>query len=105
VVVQKIHLGSGDSPNEGDSGVPEIERQYQDQKLIAALRERAVAPHVSEYKKCEANFGKNALNQHERTEPRSISERKRKLIEQASGREAGSSAATVAAPLPAEERS
>ncbi len=60
--------------------------QYQDAKFIAALRERAVAPHVSEYTKGVANLGKNALNEAERADARrSISQRKRKLIERVFG--------------------
>ena len=59
--------------------------QYQDPKFIAALREQGVAPHVSEYTK-GANVCKNALNESERTDPRrSISQRKRKLIERVFG--------------------
>jgi len=59
---------------------------YQDEKFIAALWERAVAPHVSEYTKGKANEGKNALNEWERTDPRrSISQQKRKLIERVFG--------------------
>jgi transposase len=59
--------------------------QYQDPKFIAALREYGVAPHVSEYTK-GANVCKNALNESERTDPRrSISQRKRKLIERVFG--------------------
>jgi len=60
--------------------------QYQDEKFVAALRERGVAPHVSEYTKGTANLGKNALNEQERADPhRSISQRKRKLIERVFG--------------------
>ena len=60
--------------------------QYQDRKFIEALRERAVAPHVSEYTKGVANLGKNALNEAERSDPRrSISQQKRKLIERVFG--------------------
>jgi osmotically-inducible protein OsmY len=60
--------------------------QYQDEKFIAALRERDVAPHVSEYRKGAASLGKNALNEEERADPRrSISQRKRKLIERVFG--------------------
>jgi hypothetical protein len=55
--------------------------QYQDERIIAALRDRAVAPQVSEYRKGKASLGKNALNEQERADPRrSISQRKRKLI-------------------------
>jgi hypothetical protein len=58
--------------------------QYQDEKFIEALRQRAIAPHVSEYVK--GNLGKNSLNEAERADPRrSISQRKRKLIEQVFG--------------------
>ena len=58
--------------------------QYQDEKFIEALRQRAVAPHVSEYVK--GNLGKNSLDEAERADPRrSISQRKRKLIERVFG--------------------
>jgi transposase len=58
--------------------------QYQDEKFIAALRQRAIAPHVSEYVK--GNLGKNSLDEAERADPRrSISQRKRKLIERVFG--------------------
>jgi IS5 family transposase len=60
--------------------------QYQDEKFIAALRTRGVAPHVSEYTKGKASLGKNALNEAERSDPRrAISQRKRKLIERVFG--------------------
>jgi transposase len=60
--------------------------QYQDEKFITALREGAVAPHVSEYTKGVANLGKNALNEAERADARrSISQQKRKLIERVFG--------------------
>ena len=59
--------------------------QYQDPTFIAALREQGVAPHVSEYTK-GANRCKNALSESERTDPRrSISQKKRKLIERVFG--------------------
>jgi len=59
--------------------------QYQDPKFIAALRERAVAPHVSEYTK-GVNVCKNALSESERADPRrAISQRKRRLIERVFG--------------------
>lgn len=59
--------------------------QYQEEKFIEALREREVAPHVSEYTEGK-NQGKNSLTQEERRdERRSISQRKRKLIERVFG--------------------
>ena len=59
---------------------------YQDAKFIAALRERGVAPHVSEYSEGRANAAKNALKEAERAAPRRpISQRKRKLIERVFG--------------------
>jgi transposase len=58
--------------------------QYQEAEFIKALREREVAPHVSEYEK--GNLEKNSLNAEERADPRrSISQRKRKLIERVFG--------------------
>jgi len=60
--------------------------QYQDAKFIAALRERGVAPHVSEYSEGKTNAAKNALNEAERADPRRpISQRKRRLIERVFG--------------------
>jgi transposase len=59
--------------------------QYQEEKFIQALRERAVAPHVSEYTK-GANLARNALTGQERDdERRPVSQRKRKLIERVFG--------------------
>ena len=58
--------------------------QYQEEKFIEGLRKRAVAPHVSQY--VEGNLGKNSLNEKERAdERRTISQRKRKLIERVFG--------------------
>jgi transposase len=60
--------------------------QYQEEKFIAGLRQRAVAPHVSEYTKGVANHGKNSLNEQERSDARRvISQKKRKLIERVFG--------------------
>jgi len=60
--------------------------QYQDEKFIVGLRERGVAPHVSEYTQGVANHGKNALNEQERADMRRvISQQKRKLIERVFG--------------------
>ena len=59
--------------------------QYQDPTFIAALRDRGVAPHISEYRK-GANRCKNALQEAERADPRqAVSRRKRKLIERVFG--------------------
>ena len=58
--------------------------QYQEEKFVQDLRDREVAPHVSEYVK--GNLGKNSLTEEERQDPRrSISQRKRKLIERVFG--------------------
>jgi transposase len=58
--------------------------QYQDAKFVQDLRDRGVAPHVSEYVK--GNLGKNSLTEEERQDPRrTISQRKRKLIERVFG--------------------
>jgi transposase len=58
--------------------------QYQEEKFVEALRQREVAPHVSEYEK--GNLEKNSLTEEERQDPRlSISQRKRKLIERVFG--------------------
>jgi len=59
---------------------------YQEEKFIEALRQRAVAPHVSEYTQESSNLGKNSLSQAERADPRrAISQKKRKLIEKVFG--------------------
>ena len=58
--------------------------QYQAAEFIQALRERAVAPHVSEY--VHGNLGKNHLTAVERDDPwRRVSQRRRKLIERVFG--------------------
>jgi hypothetical protein len=58
--------------------------QYQEREFIQSLRAREVAPHVSEY--VEGNLGKNNLSEEERRDARrSISQRKRKLIEKVFG--------------------
>lgn len=60
--------------------------QYQDGKFIEDLRNREVAPHISEYRQQSSNLGKNSLSAAERADPRrSISQRKRKLIERVFG--------------------
>jgi transposase len=59
---------------------------YQEEKFIEALRQRAVAPHVSEYTQESSNLGKNSLTESERNDQRRmISQRKRKLIEKVFG--------------------
>jgi transposase len=58
--------------------------QFQEEGFVQGLRDREVAPHVSEYVK--GNLGKNSLSAAERAdERRSISQRKRKLIERVFG--------------------
>jgi len=58
--------------------------QYQEAAFIEGLRKRKVAPHVSEY--VQGNLGKNSLTEKERADARrSISQRKRKLIERVFG--------------------
>lgn len=58
--------------------------QYQEAGFVQALREREVAPHVSQYAK--GNLGKNSLTAAELADPlRSISQQKRKLIERVFG--------------------
>jgi len=58
--------------------------QYQEEVFVQALRDREVAPHVSEYVK--GNLGKNSLTADEQADQRrSISQRKRKLIEKVFG--------------------
>ena len=59
---------------------------YQDAKFIQDLRDREVAPHVSQYTEQSSNLGKNSLSAEERADPRrTISQRKRKLIERVFG--------------------
>jgi transposase len=58
--------------------------QYQEEKFVEGLRQRKIAPHISEYVK--GNLGKNSLNETERADPRrTISQQKRKLIERVFG--------------------
>ncbi len=58
--------------------------QYQEDRFVQALRDRGVAPHVSEY--APGNRGKNALTDNERSDERcAISQQRRKLIERVFG--------------------
>jgi len=60
--------------------------QYQDAEFLQALRDRKVAPHVSEYAQGGSNMGKNSLTAQERADPRRpASQRRRKLIERVFG--------------------
>jgi hypothetical protein len=60
--------------------------QYQDGQFVEDLRHREVAPHISEYTQGGSNMGKNSLTEAERADPRrTISQRKRKLIERVFG--------------------
>jgi hypothetical protein len=77
-------LVTAQPPNPEQQVTLGADTQYQDEKFIEALRQRAIAPHVSEYVK--GNLGKNSLQEAERADPRrSISQRKRKLIERVFG--------------------
>lgn len=59
--------------------------QYQEEKFIEALRQREIAPYVSEYTTGQ-NMAKNSLTDAERNDPRRpISQSKRKLIEKVFG--------------------
>jgi transposase len=59
--------------------------QFQDEKFVQDLRDREVAPHISEYTQ-GGNMGKNSLTDEERQDARrSISQRKRKLVERVFG--------------------
>jgi transposase len=59
--------------------------QYQDEKFVQDLRDREVAPHISEYTQ-GGNMGKNSLTDEERQDARrAVSQRKRKLIERVFG--------------------
>jgi hypothetical protein len=75
-----------------DKRIPEqkitlgADTQYQDEKFVQDLRDREVAPHISEYTQGGSNMGKNSLTDEERQDARrAISQRKRKLIERVSG--------------------
>ena len=58
--------------------------QFQEEKFVQGLRDRKVAPHVSEY--VQGNLGKNCLSRKERKDRRrQISQQKRKLIERVFG--------------------
>jgi transposase len=59
---------------------------YQEEKFVQDLRDRAVAPHISEYREKSSNLAKNSLTDEERADPRrTISQSKRKLIEKSFG--------------------
>ena len=82
--LQMLDRGVAPAPRAAAEVTLGADTGYQEEKFIAALRERDVAPHVSEYS--QGNWGKNALNEQERADPRrSLSQRKRKLIERVFG--------------------
>lgn len=61
------------------------DKLYQEQKFIAALRQRHIAAHVAEYEKVSTHWP-NFLTEAERSDPRrSISQKKRKLVEMVFG--------------------
>ena len=61
------------------------DKLYQEEKFIAALRERNIAPHVAEYEKPSSHWP-NFLSAAERSDPRmAISQKKRKLVEMVFG--------------------
>jgi transposase len=77
-------VGAKDKRNPEQKITLGADTQYQEEKFIEDLRQREVAPHVSEY--VEGNLGKNSLTEKERAdERRAISRRKRKLIERVFG--------------------
>jgi len=60
--------------------------QYQEERFVQELRDREVAPHISEYTQGGSNMGKNSLTEEERQDARrAIGQRKRKLIERVFG--------------------
>jgi transposase len=80
-----LHLLDGAvAPRPGVRLTLGADTQYQAAEFIQALRERSVAPHVSEY--VQGNLGKNHLTAEERSDPwRWASQRRRKLIERVFG--------------------
>lgn len=59
---------------------------YQEETFIEDLRQRAIAPHIREYTRGENNMAKNSLTETERAdERRTISQKKRKLVEKVFG--------------------
>ena len=69
---------------QGKNITPGADTQYQEEGFVQGLGNRKVAPHVSEYVK--GNLGKNCLTGKEQNDPRrSISQRKRRLIDRVFG--------------------
>jgi transposase len=61
------------------------DKLYQEEKFIEALRQRHIAPHVAEYEKVSTHWP-NFLTEAERNDPRrSMSQKKRKLVEMVFG--------------------
>ena len=75
----------GASAERGDRKVTlGADTQYQDEGFLDELRQRDVAPHISEYSR--GNLAKNGLTAAERADDRrTISQRRRKLIERVFG--------------------
>ena len=78
----RFQLATGQLDNSARLG--EVRRDIA--RLATFLREREIAPHVSEYTKGEQNMAKNSLTEEERADQRrSISQKKRKLVEKVFG--------------------
>jgi hypothetical protein len=61
------------------------DKLYQEEKFIAGLRQRKIAPHVAEYEKTSIHWP-NFLSEAERNDPGfAISQKKRKLVEMVFG--------------------
>jgi transposase len=77
-------LAKGEGRNPKHQVTLGADTQYQEEQFVEALRQHQVAPHIAEYEK--GNLGKNSLNAEEKADPRrSISQKKRKLIERVFG--------------------
>jgi transposase len=73
-----------DKRQAGSSVTVGADTGYQEAEFVQGLRERQIAPHLSQYEK--GNLGKNSLSEQELAdERRPISQRKRKMIERAFG--------------------
>ncbi len=84
-MLDAMELGAATVVSSGKRMTLGADKLYQEEKFIAALRQRQIAPHVAEYEKPSLQWP-NFLTEAERNDPGlAISQKKRKLVERVFG--------------------
>ena len=84
-MLDEMQRGAGSTAATSKQITLGADKLYQEQKFIATLRQRNIAPHVAEYEK-PSPYWPNFLSEAERNDPGfAISQKKRKLVERVFG--------------------